>query len=307
MNALFFPDPFFFPAPAMVAVPFFPAPPTVAAPSFSTTFTIGCDDPADQVRAYMNRPKNVLLKSAPQPVADADEEPSGGLAIDETVEPIKLVFPMKFGRASKDNNDIDSLDWAQVPPAEFLDAPAWCTTPQAHEPSLIEQQPEPPAATSAVPLTWAALAAMAPAVNPATTKAQAAPKKAAKQQARAPAPQWPSEQSVVSTVAAVAARELSNALLSDDLQSQMQHLHKGTVTTSVSLPSELPLGKGLLFMHRLVQRELASEGKHIHQATYQQLGEAIHQRVDDVPFDLHVLFSRSNGSVSVSAKVEWVH
>jgi hypothetical protein len=112
---------------------------------------------------------------------------------------------------------------------------------------------------------------------------------------------------VVSTVAAVAARELSNALLSDDLQSQMQHLHKGTVTTSVSLPSELPLGKGLLFMHRLVERELASEGKHIHQATYQQLGEAIQQRVDDVPFDLHVLVSRSNGSVSVSAKVEWVH
>ena len=305
MNALFFPDPFFFPAPAMVAVPFFPAPPTVAAPSFSTTFTIGCDDPADQVRAYMNRPKNVLLKCAPQPVADADEEPSGGLAIDETVEPIKLVFPMKFGRASKDNNDIDSLDWAQVPPAEFLDAPAWCTTPQAHEPSLIE--PEPIAATSAVPLTWAALVAIAPAVDPAT-KAQAAPKKAVKQQARAPAPQWPSEQSVVSTVAAVAARELSDALLSDDLPSQMQHLHKGTVTASVSLPSELPLGKGLLlFMHRLVERELASEGKHIHQATYQQLGEAIHQRVDDVPFDLHVLFSRSNGSVSVSAKVEWVH
>ena len=309
MNSLWSFNPFLLTAPPMVSVPF-----------ASTVFTIGCDepvDPVDQVLAYMNRPKNVLRQFAPHPVAKSEDE-QGGVNMDEATEPLKLVFPMKFGCASKDNNDIPTPGWALMPPAEFLDAPTVAS--HAPEPSLI--QPQSPADAlmvvvdaaadahdalpSAVLLTCAA--AEAPAVKPAP-RVQAAPKQAVKQQARAPAAsQWPSEQSIVSTVTAAAAGELNDALFSGGLETRMQHMRKGTKTVSVPLPSEFPLGKGLLFMHQLLDREVASDDKPFHRATFQRVGEAIQQKVGvDVPFDLHVLFFRSNGNVSVKATVTWAH
>ena len=78
-DSFFFPRSLFYAAPPMVAVPtflppFYLAPPMVAVPTLrpaapiprsSTVFTIVRDEPpcvADHVRAFMNRPRNSLLK-----------------------------------------------------------------------------------------------------------------------------------------------------------------------------------------------------------------------------------------------------
>lgn len=285
MNSFFFPRSLFYAAPPMVAVPtflppFYSAPPMVAVPTLrpaapiptsSTVFTIGRDEPpclADHVRAFMNRPRNSLLKLD---AAVSSSEEHGGFIVDETAgEP---VFPMRFGKLPTDNvipaSDVKPVaaTTTAVEVAEAAPAPA-LPSPQA---------PEPTAAASVQP----------------------APKTVSKPRSKTTSSaQWPTRQSVVSTVSSAVVPELFNSLFSGDLHTHMQHVRTGSKKVAVTLPKQLPCGKAVIVTDRLV-------GQAYGNAIWQQLGEAVAERVGHGDFSLWVQMLQHKDGVQAEARLEW--
>jgi hypothetical protein len=164
-------------------------------------FTIGRDEPpcvADHVRAFMNRPRNSLLKLD---AAVGSSEEQGGFIVDETAgEP---VFPMRFGKLPTDNA-IPASDVKPVPvPTTTVEAAESAPAPAPASP----QAPEPTAAASVQP----------------------APKTAAQPRSKTTSSaQWPTQQSLVSTVSSAVVPELFNSLFSGDLHTHMQHKRSGS-------------------------------------------------------------------------------
>jgi hypothetical protein len=260
----------------MVSVPSF-FPPLNPAPA-GTVFTIGRDDPAQRVRNYMNRPKNVLLKVTPKPEAD-DVEQQGGFIVDETAA--ELVFPLKFGKLLQD----DTVIPATAPAASFQAELAPTTAVQVTDPA----------------------SAPAPALSqPETALTTATPKKVVKQQPKATSSaQWPSRQSVINSVAAAVASEVEALLFAGNLESKMQRERKGTQKVLVTLPSELPCGKVSFLSQRILDCDLSSADRPYSSAIWQQLGESIQQRVASVRFDLWVDLFRGKGCVQARVTVQW--
>lgn len=294
MNS-FFPSNLFFPAPPMVAVPFYPLEISYApAAATSTVFTIGRDVP-QQVRAYMNRPKNVLqvLNLAPQ-----DNEPEqGGFIVDETAA--QLVLPIRCGKLLTDSSIISTPEWALVPPPAFQPV-ADSTAAAQHSASGpdLNSEPAPDASLHESPTG-----------KPASS-ARAAPKKdqVPKQQPKAESSaQWPSQHSVLSCVSDATAQELHRLLFEGDLEARMQHAPKGSQEVVVTLPPELPCGKASISTRLVLHRDLSVDRRPYSSAIYQQLGESIEQRVEGASFNVWVeLFkSKKDGSVNAWAKVEW--
>jgi hypothetical protein len=291
MNS-FFPSNLFFPAPPMVAVPFYPLEISYApAAASSTVFTIGRDVP-QQVRAYMNRSKNVLqvLKPAPERSQDSDQE-QGGFIVDETAA--QLVLPIRCGKLLNDNSIMSTPEWALVPPQAFEPV----ADPVAAGADLnSEPAPEAPLQKS-------------PQGKPAAS-AHAAPKKdkVSKQQPKATSSaQWPSQHSVLSSVSDATAQELHRLLFEGDLEARMQNVPKGSHQAVVALPQELPCGKASISTRLVLQRDASVDSRPYSSAIFQKLGEAIEQRVQGVSFNVWVeLFkSKRDGSVNAWAKVEW--
>ncbi len=266
----------------MVSVPSF-FPPLNPAPA-GTVFTIGRDeptpvDPAQRVRNYMNRPKNVLLKATPKPEAGVVEE-QGGFVVDETAA-AELVFPLRFGKLLQDDNVIPATAPAASFHAELAPTTAVQVTDPASAPAPALSQPEAPLIT-------------------------ATPKKVVKQRPKATSSaQWPSRQSVINSVATAVASEVGALLLAKNLESKMQRERKGTQKVLATLPSQLPCGKAFLLSQRVLDRDLCSADRPYSNAIWQQLGESIQQRVAGVTFDLWVELFRGKGCVQAEVTVEW--
>ncbi len=259
----------------MVTVPSFL--PALSPVSIGTIFTIGRDepapaDPAQQVRSYMNRPRNVLFTAVPDPAKDASEE-QGGFIVDEAAP--ELVFPLKCGILLPDNNVIPTTDTATVP--------------------VSSTQPPEVAPTAAAQVTDLALA-------PAT------PKKVVKQHPSIPSSslqQWPNRQSIIPVVAAAAVAEVGRLLSAGNLESNMQQQPKGTQNVLATLPEKISCGNACLLTQRVLDCDRSAADKPYSNAIWQMLGESIEQRVAGVPFDLWIDFRRGKGCVQVQAKVMW--
>jgi hypothetical protein len=267
MNSFLFPQSLLYPAP-LAAVPFLS--PSAFSPwtSRDVVFTIGRDEPApvsDQVRAYMNRPRKMLLDAA-EPASKTDQEPAGFI-VDETLTG-EFVFPMKFGKPLADN--IIPAPEAEVFPASAAEVAA--------------PAPAPAAASSAA-------------------RVAAAPKTASKQQPKAALPaQWPTQQATISAVASVVVPQLLDSLFDGCLQAQLQHARRVHKTVSVNLPDEMQCGKAVLYAHRVLDANKRSANKPYSAAIWQQLGEAIEQRTGGCGFDLWVQLFRRGGGVQAEAK-----
>jgi hypothetical protein len=237
-------------------------------------FTIGRDEPpclADHVRAFMNRPRNSLLKLD---AAVSSSEEHGGFIVDETAgEP---VFPMRFGKLPTDN---------VIPASDVQPVAATTTTVEAAEPApapAVSQAAEPTAAASVQP----------------------EPKTAAKPRSKtASSAQWPTQQSVVSSVSSAVVPELFNSLFSGDLHSHMQHTRAGSKKAAVALPAELQCGKAVLDARRL--HDADKDKKLYSGAIWQQLGEAVAERVGHCDFSLWVHMFRCKDAVQVEARLDW--
>ncbi len=275
MNSFFFPRPLFFAAPPMVTVPSFLPPLSVPT---STVFTIGHDEPpcvADQVRAFMNRPRNSLLKLD----AAMGSEEHGGFIVDETAD--EPVFPMRFGKRPTDNvipasvTDVKPVaaPTTTVDAAESAPAPA---LPQAHEPT-------------------------------AAASVQPAPKAVSKPRSKTTSPaQWPTQQSVVSAVSSAVVPRLFDSLFSGDLHAHMQHKRSGRKKATVALPAELQCGKAVLDARRLHEANKDKKQSGVYSgAIWQQLGEAVAERVGHCDFSLWVEMFRCKDGVQVEARLEW--
>ena len=253
----------------MVAVPFLSPSAVVPWSSRDVVFTIGSDEPvtvADQVRAYINMPRKVLLDAAAP--AATPEQDQGGFIVDETLNG-ELVFPLKFGQPPADN----------VIPA-----------------------PE----TEVAPATAATVAAAEPAEALSTDRVAAAPKTTPKQQLKAVlSAQWPSQQAIISAVTSATVPQLLDSLFEGGLQARLLHERRFRKTVSVTLPNDIPCGKAVLNAHRVLDANERSANKPYGVAIWQQLGEAVAQRTGGGGFDLWVQLRRRSGGVQAEAKFEW--
>jgi hypothetical protein len=93
--------------------------------------------------------------------------------------------------------------------------------------------------------------------------------------------QWPTRQSVVSTVSSAVVPQLFNSLFSGDLQMLMQHVRTGRKKVAATLPQQLPCGKAVIVTDRLV-------GVSYMKAIWLQLGKAVAQRLGYCGFSLWV-------------------
>jgi hypothetical protein len=204
----------------------------------------------------------------------SSSEEHGGFIVDETAgEP---VFPMRFGKLPTDN---------VIPASDVQPVASTTTTLEAAEPApapAVSQAAEPTAAASV----------------------QHEPKTAAKPRSKTTSSaQWPSQQSVVSSVSSAVVPELFNSLFSGDLHSQMQHTRAGSKKVAVALPAELQCGKAVLDARRL---QVADKDKKLYSgAIWQQLGEAVAERVGHCGFSLWVRMFRCKDAVQVEAKLDW--
>jgi len=295
MNS-FFPSNLFFPAPPMVAVPFYPLEISYApAAASSTVFTIGRDVP-QQVRAYMNRSKNVLLKPAPECAQDNDQE-QGGFIVDETAA--QLVLPIRCGKLLNDSSVVSTPEWALVPPQAFE---------PVTDPTTAAQHSASGADVNSQPAADASLQKPSTGKHASSDHAAAKKDQVPKQQPKAKSSaQWPSQHCVLACVADATAQELHRLLFEGDLEARMRRVAKGSQQVVVTLPEELPCGKASISTRLVLQRDVSVDSRPYSSAIYQQLGESIEQRVEGVWFNVWVeLFkSKRDGSVNARAKVEW--
>ena len=92
--------------------------------------------------------------------------------------------------------------------------------------------------------------------------------------------------------------QLFNSLFSGDLHTHMQHECSGSKTVAFTLPKELPCGKAVIVTDRLV-------GETYSKAIWQQLGEAVAERVGHGDFSLWVEMLQRKDGVQAEARLEW--
>jgi hypothetical protein len=271
MNSLFFPQSLFFTAPPMVQVPsFFPAfcpVPAGAVFSINQNEPIAVD-PAEQVRSYMSRPRNVLFKATPKPVEDVVEE-HGGLIVEEAA--VELFFPLKCGKLLHDNNVIPTTESAPSSPIKPPEVEQGATT-QAADPIPV------------------------PATAKEVVKQRPIPSSVQR---------WPTRQSIICAVALAAAAELEKLLLAGGLESRMQLEERGTLRVYAALPDQICCDKATLFTQRVLDCDRSRGDRPYSSAIWQKLGESIQQRVIGVPFNVWVDLFRDNKCVHARAMVEW--